>query len=123
VTERPLTAARPLWTRDDQAFRESAQGRNAGRGPRGYRRPDDSIDDEINVRLTAHPDVDATDIQVHVANGIVTLTGSVDDRHQKRVAELIAEDVAGVDDVQNRLGVRHGLSSYFHGDHAGDHAR
>lgn len=105
----------PWWTHENSP---RPRGRFAGRGPKGYRRPDASIDDEINARLTMHPDVDATDIEVHVANGVVTLTGSVDDRHQKRVAELIAEDAAGVENVINRIGVRHGLWSYVRGDHA-----
>jgi HSP20 family molecular chaperone IbpA len=118
VPDRPPAPADdrlPWWTHENGP---RPRGRFAGRGPRGYRRADASIDDEINARLTMHPDVDATDIEVHVADGAVTLTGSVDDRHQKRVAELIAEDVAGVDNVTNRIGVRRGLSSYLHGDHA-----
>lgn len=114
-------ADRPMWARDDRAYRAGGTGPFAGRGPRSYRRSDERIHDEINARLTTHPDVDATDIEVRVENGIATLTGRVDDRHQKRVAELIAEDVAGVDDVMNRIGVRHGIWSHDGGGHPGEH--
>ncbi len=34
----------------------------------------------MNDRLTEHPEIDATDIEVRVANGEVTLTGSVTER-------------------------------------------
>lgn len=74
-----------------------------GRGPRGYRRSDERIADEVNEALTRDPDVDATDIAVRVAGGEVTLEGTVEDRRMKRLAEGAAESVSGVVDVHNRL--------------------
>jgi hypothetical protein len=65
-----------------------------------------------------HPDVDASDIEVVVAAGIVTLDGTVEDRHQKRIAEFIADDVVGVDDVRNQLKVRRGFWTSLAGDHS-----
>jgi len=56
--------------------------------------------------LTWHGDVDATNIQVMVKDGEVTLEGTVSDRNQKRMAEDIAEQVQGVTEVQNRLRVQ-----------------
>jgi hypothetical protein len=50
--------------------------------------------------------VDATDIEVLVISGEVTLSGTVDGRESKRRAEDIAADVLGVRDVQNNLRVR-----------------
>ena len=97
---------------------EAWRGRFFGRGPKGYRRSDERIREEICDRLTTHPDVDASEIDVRVANGIVTLIGLVDDRHQKRVAEYIAEDAIGVDDVQNELKVRHGFWATVTGERA-----
>jgi BON domain-containing protein len=82
------------------------RGGYAGVGPRGYRRSDERIADDINARLTWSPDLDASDILVSVANGEVTLSGGVDDRWQKRLAGDIADDVAGVRDVFNQLRVR-----------------
>ncbi|HSL43667.1 MAG TPA: BON domain-containing protein [Anaerolineales bacterium] len=79
------------------------RGRYSGVGPRGYRRSDERIADDINDRLTWHGQLDATDIEVSVREGVVTLTGSVDDRRQKRMAEDVAESVSGVEDVNNQL--------------------
>jgi osmotically-inducible protein OsmY len=53
--------------------------------------------------LTEAGDVDATDIEVKVVAGVVTLSGSVTSRIAKRRAEDLAEGVRGVNDVQNQL--------------------
>lgn len=81
-------------------------GRYSGVGPRGYRRSDDRINDDVNDRLTWHGYVDATDIQVEVNDGIVTLKGMVENRRQKRMAEDAVESVSGVEDVNNELKIR-----------------
>jgi osmotically-inducible protein OsmY len=49
--------------------------------------------------------VDASDVEVTVNNGMVTLTGLVDSRDAKRRAEDIVECVSGVTDVSNQLRV------------------
>jgi hypothetical protein len=84
---------------------EARAGQYAGRGPRNYRRSDERIEEDINDRLTNHGDLDATDIEVEVNNGEVTLSGSVDSRWAKRAAEDVAESVSGVKDVSNNLRV------------------
>lgn len=79
-------------------------GRNfAGRGPRGYRRPDARIHEDICEILTRHPEIDATDIDITVHDGVVTLSGTVEDRYTKRLAGDVAELTFGVHDVENRL--------------------
>jgi osmotically-inducible protein OsmY len=78
----------------------------AGRGPKGYKRSDERIREDVSEALTRSHEVDATNIEVTVSDGVVTLAGSVDDRHAKRMAEDIAEDVSGVRDVQNQLRVQ-----------------
>jgi osmotically-inducible protein OsmY len=60
----------------------------------------------VSDRLTDHPDIDASDIEVTVTGGIVTLAGTVDDRRQKRLAEDAVDDIPGVRDVQNQLQVK-----------------
>jgi BON domain-containing protein len=80
-------------------------GQYAGRGPRNYQRSDERIEEDINEWLTDHGDLDATDIEVKVNNGEVTLSGSVDSRWAKRIAEDVAESVSGVKDVNNNLRV------------------
>ncbi|MCZ7573654.1 MAG: BON domain-containing protein [Ardenticatenaceae bacterium] len=82
------------------------QGPYAGRGPRGYQRSDERIREDVNERLTQHGQIDATEINVTVNNGEVTLEGTVDSRQAKRMAEDTAESVMGVRDVHNRLQVR-----------------
>ena len=62
--------------------------------------------EDVCERLTAHGWVDASNVQVEVANGVVTLRGTVDDRRQKRMAEDSAVGVRGVQDIQNRLTIR-----------------
>jgi Flp pilus assembly secretin CpaC len=81
-------------------------GRHAGRGPKNYKRSDDRIREDINEHLTHHPEVDATEIEVQVSNGEVTLTGTVEHRHAKRMAEDIAEGVSGVKEVHNQIRVQ-----------------
>jgi osmotically-inducible protein OsmY len=99
------------WFGDEEAERrrrmeEMRKGTYAGRGPRGYRRSDERIHEDINDRLTEDWRVDATDIEVTVNNSVVKLTGRVDSREEKRRAAGIAEDVSGVTDVSNQLRVR-----------------
>jgi osmotically-inducible protein OsmY len=76
-----------------------------GLGPRGYKRSDERIREDLNDRLTDDPYLDASDIEVSVNNCEVTLSGTVDTRTAKRRAEDIAEWVSGVRDVQNNLRV------------------
>jgi osmotically-inducible protein OsmY len=85
------------------ANREAAPGPHVGRGPRGYRRSDERIREEVSDRLTEHSWLDASELEVRVEQGVVTLTGFVDSRQQKRLAEDIAESVSGVQDVRNEL--------------------
>lgn len=91
--------------RDARAGDQGAQ-HHRGRGPRGYSRSDDRIREDVSDRLTDDAYIDASDIDVRVEKGEVTLAGHVDDRHAKRRAEDIAESVSGVGHVQNNLRVR-----------------
>ena len=76
-----------------------------GRGPKGYQRSDERIREDVCERLTDDDYVDASDIEVTVAGGTVTLAGTVDDRSAKRRAEDVVESVTGVKDVLNQLRV------------------
>jgi osmotically-inducible protein OsmY len=99
------------WLGDEEAERrhrrmdEMRRGMYAGRGPRGYRRSDERIREDVNERLTDDWRVDASDIEVSVDNGLVTLAGRVGSRTEKRRAEDVAESVSGVTDVSNQLRV------------------
>lgn len=78
-------------------------GRFRGRGPRGYKRLDTRIEEDVNDRLTEDPWLDASEIEVSVSNGEVTLGGFVSSRQDKRRAEDCADGVSGVLHVQNNL--------------------
>lgn len=91
--------------------RRRASGPHAGRGPRGYQRSDERIREDVNERLTDHPDIDASEIEVRVDNGEVTLIGAVEDRRTKRLAEDVAESVSGVRDVHNQLRIGQAASA------------
>lgn len=93
-----------------EAVTDEGEPRGAfrGRGPQGYRRSDERIREDINDRLTDDEWLDATHIEVAVADGEVTLTGQVESRRDKRRAEDIAEAVSGVGDVQNLLRIQRG---------------
>lgn len=83
-------------------------GQYVGRGPKGYRRSDERIREEVCERLTMHGDVDASDIEVVVQEGEVTLSGTVHDRAMKRAAADCIEDISGVSDVHNQIRVSRG---------------
>lgn len=90
-----------------QEFRKegSAGGLYTNKGPKSYRRSDERIHDEVCQRLTANPDIDATDIEVYVEGSEVTLKGRVENRQSKRQAEDLAAHIYGVHDVHNQLRV------------------
>jgi osmotically-inducible protein OsmY len=108
------------WFGDDEAARRrraeggheiasrerGREGLYRGRGPKNYRRPDERIREEINDRLTDNDWLDASDIDVSVVSAEVVLSGTVDSRYSKRLAEDIAESVTGVSNVQNNLRVQ-----------------
>jgi len=77
-----------------------------GRGPRGYRRPDQRIGEDVADRLTDDPYLDATDIRVDVVDGEVRLTGRVDSEDARRRTERLTERVSGVAKVWNQLEIR-----------------
>ena len=80
-------------------------GGHRGKGPSGYQRTDERIREVVCEALTDDDRVDATHVEVTVKNGEVTLSGSVEDRYQKRMAEDCVENVAGVKEVQNHIRV------------------
>ena len=73
-----------------------------GKGPKGYRRSDEKIREDVNDRLSIGY-LDASDIEVACSGGHLVLTGTVGSRREKRLAENIADSVPGVLDVANRL--------------------
>lgn len=88
-----------------------------GRGPKNWRRSDERIREDINEQLERHPRIDATDVDVQVRDGEVTLSGEVSDRRMKRLAEDVVDEVAGVLEVHNQIRVkRDGVLSNLFGE-------
>lgn len=79
--------------------------RRTGNAPKGYRRSDERIREDLCDRLSERWDVDARAIEVNVANGEVTLSGTVPERAMKFRAESIADSIGGVSEVHNQLRV------------------
>jgi hypothetical protein len=76
-----------------------------GISPRGYQRSDERIFEEVCERMSQHGRLDASNIQVEVKDGEVILSGEVDNRQSKRIAEDVAESVSGVSEVNNQIRV------------------
>jgi osmotically-inducible protein OsmY len=85
--------------------RRGARVSHRGKGPKGFTRSDDRIREDVCQILTDHQDVDASDIEVDVKGGEVTLSGTVIDRWTKRLAEAVVENVSGIVDIHNRIRV------------------
>jgi osmotically-inducible protein OsmY len=96
------------WFGDEEAQRRRDMDEmrdHRGRGPKGYKRSDERIREDLSDRLTDDSWLDASDIEVRVKDSEVTLTGTVDSRSAKYRAEMIAESCSGVSEVQNNLRV------------------
>jgi HSP20 family molecular chaperone IbpA len=76
---------------------------HSGKGPNNWSKSDVNLQEEVSVILAMSPQVDATDIEVKVEQGIVYLNGSVPDRKMKREAERCLDGVKGIKDIHNRL--------------------
>lgn len=93
------------WFGDEGAERRREED-HRGKGPRGYRRSDERIAEDVNDHLTDDPSLDASEIEVTVSEAEVTLTGTVASKRAKRRAEDCADAVSGVAHVQNNLRVK-----------------
>jgi hypothetical protein len=97
----------------------SGQENFRGRGPKGYTRSDERIKEEICERLTRHPEIDASEIELESKQGVITLSGSVDQRRLKHLVEDLVENVSGVKDIENRITVKPSTQSAQSGSQSG----
>jgi hypothetical protein len=110
--DQPVEGGRSWWEKTkDFLSGDERPASHRGRGPKTYSRSDERIQDDVNDRLTDDPFLDATNVEVAVAQGEVTLTGTVSSRADKRRAEDLADNVSGVKHVQNNLRVESAASS------------
>lgn len=83
-----------------------ASGGKRGRGPRGYVRPDERIHEDVCDCLFVDDEVDASEVTVEVADGVVTLDGSVAALWEKRRIENLVRACSGVRELRNLLRIR-----------------
>ncbi|HVU05484.1 MAG TPA: BON domain-containing protein [Polyangiaceae bacterium] len=88
------------WTPERSGSRPP---RHRNVGPRNYHRSDTRIAEDVSDRLMMENEIDPSAMDVRVEHGEVFLTGTVASRFEKRLAEQIADSVAGVTDVRNDL--------------------
>lgn len=86
-----------------RSFAPEEDGPFRGRGPMGWRRPDELIYDDVNERLTLDAHLDASGVRVSVSEGVVTLEGAVRGSESKIRAQLLCDGVPGVRAVHNEL--------------------
>lgn len=68
---------------------------------------DDTITDQVMIKLASDPIVKGGGgIKVEVKQGVVTLSGAVEQDRQKEKAEKIAKKVKGVKQVVNNLEIK-----------------
>ncbi|MBO9668868.1 MAG: BON domain-containing protein, partial [Bdellovibrio sp.] len=76
-----------------------------GRGPRSFKRTDERVREDIAESLARHHAIDATDIEIEVKGGKVTLEGSVPERRMRYMSEDVAVQTFGVREVTNHIRV------------------
>lgn len=104
LTERHYHLGSLEYGKDLSQFsREINRSNHTGKGPKGYKRTDERIFEDVSDALYRCYEVDASDIEVSVKEGIVRLQGSIDSRLSKKIAEMTVENLPGVMDVQNDL--------------------
>jgi BON domain len=82
------------------------RGPHRGKGPKGFEHSDARIHERVCEALSDDHNIDASDIEVSVHQGEVTLSGTVDHRDTKRMAEDCVLQCSGVRDVHNQLRIR-----------------
>lgn len=77
-----------------------------GVGPKTPQRSDERLHEDLCERLTHDEEIDASDLSVEVKSGTVILTGTVPTRWMKYLVEELAENLAGVYEVENKVKVK-----------------
>jgi hypothetical protein len=91
------TPGRP-W-REDEMYNRN----HRGKGPRGYRRSDERIMEDIIDRLNADRALDLSEIEIEVRDGDIYLSGNGRDRITRHRIEDIVNNVPGVKNIENAI--------------------
>jgi hypothetical protein len=103
--ERPFNYDSSRFEPSESFRNDQARGKYYGKGPKNYKRSDERIYDDVCETLAQHPEIDASEVEVDVKSGLVTLSGTVSSRQIKRMTEDSIEHLPGVIDVKNDLRV------------------
>lgn len=104
---------RNSWSEDIRS--EASRENHFGKGPKGYQRSEARIKEEACEILTRNHELDASEIEVELKDRCLYLKGEVASRGDKRLAEELVEDIAGIDDVQNQLTVKKKIEGWIPG--------
>ena len=101
----PINQTDPFYDDYDPSYKDQYQTRTNyyGIGPKGYKRSDMRLKEEAYLLLNQDPILDSSSIQIDVLNNVIYLKGVVDSRRDKKRAEVLIEDIYGIEDVQNQL--------------------
>ena len=83
-------------------------GRARPRGPKGYQRSDERLQEAICEALMHADYIDSSDVTVLVQDGVAILEGTVPVRSMRYAIEDIADACPGVKDIDNRIRVAPG---------------
>lgn len=106
MDEDELYLAQDYDYRDSERYRDigkRTETDHSGKGPRGWSRSDERLKEDVSDALFLSYDVDASEVEVEVEKGVVTLSGRVESREMKWAAEDAVDNVSGVIDVRNEL--------------------
>lgn len=98
----------PHTNQDELPPWKGTQPNHRGKGPKNYKRSDERIKELICQKLCDDPEIDASNIEVEVKDAHVTLTGAVDGKFEKYLAEDLVENVSGVSMIENFIRVNRG---------------
>ncbi len=76
------------------------------RGPKGYTRSDERVEEDVSEQLWRAEYIDSSDVSVVVKSGVVMLSGTVPERWMRYEIENIADNCMGVRDIENNVRVR-----------------
>lgn len=86
--------------------KQTSQPDYRGRGPKGYKLIDSRVYENVCEALFHEPQIDASEVEVSVQDGTVTLSGVAKDKETRRLIEDIAMGCAGVQHVYNKISIR-----------------
>lgn len=83
--------------------RFSDEKTHRGKGPKNFRRSDERILEDVCEYLEDDGRIDASEIEVNINQGVITLTGPIESRKMKKFIENQVDHCRGVRDVRNNL--------------------